>query len=134
IIFRGCGPQHDDTHLDIEKATEFCKDILNNELEEKIRDGIHAFIIKRGLGYIDTFFVRNLLFPGGNYFRPEFAFVPGDLLIQGQLAPGSESFAVTPTEINIVAGSIYQFTITPEVSGVKWSLSDSEKGNTNADL
>lgn len=64
IIFRGCGPQHDDTHLDIEKATEFCKDILNNELEEKIRDGIHAFIIKRGLGYIDTFFVRNLLFPG----------------------------------------------------------------------
>lgn len=50
------------------------------------------------------------------------------------MAPGSESFAVTPTEINIVAGSIYQFTITPEVSGVKWSLSDSEKGNTNADL
>lgn len=134
IIFRGCDPKHDDTHLDIEKATEFCKDILNNELEEKIRDGIHAFIIKRGLGYIDTFFVRNLLFPGGNYFCPEFAFVPGDLLIQGQLAPGSESFAVTPTEINIVAGSIYQFTITPEVSGVKWSLSDSEKGNTNADL
>ncbi|OBU13191.1 hypothetical protein, partial [Morganella psychrotolerans] len=133
IIFRGCDPQHD-THLDLEKATEFSKDILKNELEEKIRDGIHPFIIKKGLGYIDTFFVRNLLFPEENYFRPEFAFVPGDLLIQGQLAPGSESFAVSSTETTIVAGSEYQFTTNPEVSGIKWSISDSEKGSTNADL
>ncbi|MBA5809100.1 hypothetical protein F9883_14615 [Morganella morganii] len=54
--------------------------------------------------------------------------------MQGQLAPGSESFSVTPTETTIVAGSDYQFTTTPEISGVKWSLSDSEKGNTNVDL
>ncbi|MET4877770.1 hypothetical protein L9G70_09885 [Morganella morganii] len=105
-------------------------DTINEGVNEKIVKIVSEF----KLNGINTFVLRNLLFPDNNYFRSETAFIPGDLLVQGQLAPGSESFAVTPTEINIVAGSEYQFTTTPEVSGVKWSLSDSEKGNTNADL
>ena len=106
----------------------------SDTINEGVNERVVKIISEFKLNDINTFVLRNLLFPDSNYFRSETAFVPGDLLLQGQLAPGSESFAVTPTEITIVAGSEYQFTTPPEVSGVKWSLSDSEKGNTNADL
>ena len=93
-------------------------------------------LISMGIDFnsINTFTLRNLLFPGENYFHTQYASAPGDLLTLGHLGAGSESFSVTPTETTIVAGSGYQFTTTPEISGVKWSLSDSEKGNANADL
>ncbi|WP_274370252.1 hypothetical protein [Morganella morganii] len=120
--------------LDIKKVEKFIMDILNNPVAKKIKETITLFLESTNLIYINTFIIQNLLFPGNNYFRSEFTFIPGDLLVQGQLAPGSESFSVTPTETTIVAGSDYQFTTTPEVSGVKWSISDSEKGNINADL
>ena len=129
LFCEGGGP-----HVDDNKVKEFIMDILNGPVSKKIKERIIIFLKSLNLLYINTFVVQNMLFPGNNYFRSEFAFIPGDLLVQGQLAPGSESFAVTPAEINIVAGSIYQFKTTPEVSGVKWSISDSEKGNTNADL
>lgn len=105
-------------------------DTINEGVNEKVVKIVSEF----KLNDINTFVLRNLLFPGNNYFHSESAFVPGDLLVQGQLTPDSESFSVTPTETTIVAGSDYQFTTTPEVSGVKWSISDSEKGNTDADL
>ncbi|OBU06485.1 hypothetical protein, partial [Morganella psychrotolerans] len=107
---------------------------FNEDLYQKIRFSLENYLSSYELPYVNTFVLGNLLFPGSNYFHSELARLPGDLLVQGQLAPGSESFAVTPTETTIVAGSVCQFTTTPEVSGVKWSLSDSEKGNTNADL
>ncbi|MET4862401.1 hypothetical protein [Morganella morganii] len=120
--------------VDINKVEKFITDILNNPVTRGIKKKITVFLESTNLIYINTFIIQNLLFPGNNYFRSEFTFIPGDLLVQGQLAPGSESFAVTPEQTTIVAGSDYQFTTTPKVSGVKWSLSDSEKGNTNADL
>lgn len=107
---------------------------FNEDLCQKIRFSMEDYLNSYQLPYVSTFVLGNLLFPGSNYFHSELAHLPGDLLVEGQLAPGSESFAVTPTETNIVAGSMYQFKTTPEVSGVKWSISDSEKGNTNIDL
>lgn len=129
IVYEGGGG-----FLDPDIIERFIMDILNNRITKKIKEGITLFLESANLIYINTFITQNLLFPGSNYFRSEFAFIPADLLVQGQLAPGSESFAVTPAETTIVAGSDYQFTTTPEISGVKWSLSDSEKGNTNVDL
>ncbi|HEI9844267.1 TPA: hypothetical protein SLN72_001216 [Morganella morganii] len=120
--------------LDLNKVEKFIMDILNNPVTKGIKKKITVFLESTNLIYINTFIIQNMLFPGNNYFRSRFAFIPGDLLVQGQLAPGSESFSVTPTETTIVAGSDYQFTTTPKVSGVKWSISDSEKGNTNIDL
>ncbi|MGL4171700.1 hypothetical protein ABQJ53_15935 [Morganella morganii] len=108
--------------------------ILNGKFVEGMRSALFNYFNQYNLPLVNTFVLGNLLFPGSNYFHSELAHLPGDLLVEGQLAPGSESFAVTPTETTIVAGSDYQFTTTPEVSGVKWSLSDSEKGNTNIDL
>lgn len=105
---------------------------------DTINKGVNDDLVKKfsefKLNDINTFTLRNLLFPGENYFHPDYARVPGDLLVMGKLGAGSESFAITPAETTIVAGSVYQFKTTPEVSGVKWSISDSEKNNTSADL
>lgn len=105
-----------------------------SDINDKILNKMKLISMSLSLNSINTFTLHNLLFPGENYFHTEYASAPGDLLALGGLGAGSESFSVTPTETTIVAGSDYQFTTTPEVSGVKWSLSDSEKGNTNADL
>ncbi|MCU6238139.1 hypothetical protein KWH75_13830 [Morganella morganii] len=111
---------------------------MSGEIIDAVNEGFTKQMsdshLKIELQDLNTFTLRNLLFPGENYFRVQHARVPGDLLVMGKLGAGSESFSVTPTEITMVAGSDYQFTTTPEVSGVKWSLSDSEKGNANADL
>ncbi|MEM8209565.1 hypothetical protein Q4R65_18995 [Morganella morganii] len=103
-------------------------------LSDGIIDELKYTTMDVKLNGINTFTLRNLLFPGENYFRVQHARVPGDLLVMGKLGAGSKSFAITPTETTIVAGSDYQFTTNPQVSGVKWSISDSEKGNTNIDL
>ncbi|MCF1267363.1 hypothetical protein LH673_18410, partial [Morganella morganii] len=105
-------------------------DTINKGFNEDLARTFSGF----KLDDINTFTLNNLLFPGENYFHADYARVPGDLLVMGKLGAGSESFAVTPTKITIVAGSVYRFTTTPEVSGVKWSLSDSEKDNTGVDL
>lgn len=123
-----------DDVLDINKVKEFITNILNETVSEGLKKAINILLSSISLRYVNTLVIKNILFPGQNYFHSEYAFIPGDLLVQGQLIPGSESFTVTPTEITIVAGSVYEFKTTPEVSGVKWSLSDSEKGNANADL
>ncbi|MEY0256494.1 hypothetical protein AB7X32_22420 [Morganella morganii] len=105
-----------------------------SEVKDEIIDKMEVSAVRIKLKDVNTFTLRNLLFPDNNYFRVQHARVPGDLLVMGKLGAGSESFAITPTETTLVAGSGYQFTTAPEVSGVKWSLSDSEKGNINADL
>ncbi len=130
----GMKPRKINLGLDLDKVKEFTSNIINEELVPVNKFVLNVFMRDFSLGYINTLTVQNILFPGEYYFRSELAFIPGDLLVQGQLAPGSESFVVTPTETNIVAGSVYQFKTTPEVSGVKWSISDSEKNNTSADL
>ncbi|MEM8209541.1 hypothetical protein Q4R65_18875, partial [Morganella morganii] len=107
---------------------------FDEEMYQKVRYSLEAYLSSYQLPYVKSFVLGNLLFPGSNYFHSELAHLPGDLLVEGQLAPGSKSFAITPTETTIVAGSDYQFTTNPQVSGVKWSISDSEKGNTNIDL
>lgn len=105
-----------------------------DDISKKFSEQMSDSHMKIELQDLNTFTLRNLLFPGENYFRVQHARVPGDLLVMGKLGAGSESFSVTPTETTIVAGSDYQFTTTPEVSGVKWSISDSEKDNTHVDL
>ncbi|MBC4013677.1 hypothetical protein H8R13_18355, partial [Morganella morganii] len=80
---------------------------FNEDLYQKIRFSLEDYLSPYKLPYVKTFVLGSLLFPGSNYFHPELAHLPGDLLVEGQLAPGSESFAVTPTETAIVAGSEY---------------------------
>ncbi|MEM8326026.1 hypothetical protein Q4S25_22550, partial [Morganella morganii] len=75
---------------------------INPINEEYIRQ-ISVNSLKIELKDLNTFTLRNLLFPGENYFRVQHARVPGDLLVMGKLGAGPESFSVTPTETTIVA-------------------------------
>lgn len=120
------------TFYDLTK--EYILKFFDMDVSKHIQDNLLNNLGKHDFLFVNSFVLGNLLFPNEKYFKSESVYMPGDLLVQGRLSAGSESFSVTPTETTIVAGSDYQFTTTPEVSGVKWSLSDSEKGNTNADL
>lgn len=127
VCLSGCNNIEPDTVDNIVKDN---KETIKNQ----ILDDMKISAVNLRLHNVNTFTLRNLLFPGENYFHADYARVPGDLLVMGQLGAGSESFSVTPGETTIVAGSVCQFKTTPDVQGVKWSISDSEKGNTGADL
>ena len=105
----------------------------SDTINEGVNERIVKIISEFKLNDINTFVLRNLLFPDSNYFRSETAFVPGDLLLQGQLAPALNHLLLHPLKLPLLP--VRNISLQPpEVSGVKWSLSDSEKGNTNADL
>ncbi|CAI8909269.1 PKD domain-containing protein [Pseudomonas sp. IT-P258] len=73
---------------------------------------------------LDTFLVRNLLFPGHNALQLTDAFVPGDLAVFGQIDPLRTTTTVSPMNSTIEAGSKLQFTLSPMPSDVQWSVKD----------
>ncbi|MGF6330654.1 hypothetical protein ABH909_003532 [Pseudomonas sp. BS3782 TE3695] len=73
---------------------------------------------------LDTFLVRNLLFPGHNALQLTDAFVPGDLAVFGQVDPLRTTTTVSPMNSTIEAGSTLQFTLSPMPSNVQWSVKD----------
>ncbi|WP_448144966.1 hypothetical protein [Pseudomonas silesiensis] len=73
---------------------------------------------------IDTFLIRNLLFPGENALQLSDAFVPGDLAVFGQIDPLRTSTVLAPLNSTIEAGSKLQFTLTPMPENVQWSVKD----------
>lgn len=86
---------------------------------------------------IDTFILRNLLFPGHNALHLSEAFVPGDLAVFGQIDPLRTATVLTPANSNIEAGSALQFYLTPSPNDVIWRVRDvdgisTEVGTINA--
>ena len=73
---------------------------------------------------LDTFILRNLLFPGHNALHLSEAFVPGDLAVFGQIDPLRTTTVLTPENSNIEAGSALQFLLTPLPDNVTWSVRD----------
>ncbi|WP_175651645.1 hypothetical protein [Pseudomonas sp. Marseille-P9899] len=68
---------------------------------------------------VDTFITRNLLFPGRNALLPNRVFLPGDLLLVGEV---QQPFVVQPAEAMLAAGGSLVFTTHPAQSGITWSL------------
>lgn len=73
---------------------------------------------------LDTFILRNLLFPGHNALHLSEAFVPGDLAVFGQIDPLRTTTVLTPANSNIEAGSALQFFLSPSPDDVTWSVRD----------
>ena len=73
---------------------------------------------------LDTFILRNLLFPGHNALHLSEAFVPGDLAVFGQIDPLRTTTVLTPASSNIEAGSALQFLLTPSPDDVTWRVRD----------
>ena len=71
---------------------------------------------------IDTFFVRNLLFPGQNAMQLTQAFLPGDLALFGHIQPLRTTVAIAPLGKTIEAGSYLQFSVTPKLTNAVWTI------------
>ncbi|MBX8498184.1 hypothetical protein [Pseudomonas cichorii] len=70
---------------------------------------------------IDTFLLRNLLFPGSNSMVLTDAHIPGDLAIFGNVDPSLTSFVIEPEQAILNPGSIMTFRVAPEAT-VTWSV------------
>lgn len=81
---------------------------------------------------LDTFILRNLLFPGHNALHLREAFVPGDLAVFGQIDPLRSTTVLTPANSNIEAGSALQFFLTPSPDNVVWKVRDADGSNKEA--
>lgn len=73
---------------------------------------------------LDTFLLRNLLFPGHNALQLTEAFIPGDLALFGEIDPLRTSTVLTPANKVVAAGSQLQFAITPRPERLSWSVRD----------
>ena len=73
---------------------------------------------------IDTFFIRNLLFPGQNAMQLTQAFLPGDLALFGHIDPLRTTVAIAPLNAIIEAGSQVQFSVTPDLVNPTWTVQD----------
>jgi hypothetical protein len=93
---------------------------LGDYLEPKIRDSLTHLSPPS----IDTFLLRNLLFPGNNALQLTDAFVPGDLAVFGQIDPPRTTALLSPADSVVEAGSGFQFTLTPMPENVRWSARD----------
>ncbi|UTL82541.1 hypothetical protein [Pseudomonas putida] len=75
---------------------------------------------------INLFMIHGLLFRGGaELVEPDKAYIPGDVVLPGYLAPSRTTLKLNATEVTIgaAAGSFYQFRAEP-ASGVTWTVSN----------
>lgn len=93
-------------------------------ISEQVQLLIRGTLNKIELPPIDTFLLRNLLFPGHNALHLTEAFAPGDLAVFGQIDPLRTTTVMAPLNSNIEASSTLQFTLTPMPDNVQWSVRD----------
>ena len=91
---------------------------------EKVRSLTLGMFNKIEIPAIDTFLLRNLLFPSQNVLHLTDAFVPGDLALFGQVDPPRTSTRLSPESSIVEAGSGFQFNLSPMPSGVTWTARD----------
>ncbi|MBX8493269.1 hypothetical protein K5D34_25515 [Pseudomonas cichorii] len=70
---------------------------------------------------IDTFLLRNLLFPDNNSMVLTDAHIPGDLAIFGNVDPSLTSFVIEPERVILNPGSTQAFNVEPAAT-VTWSV------------
>jgi hypothetical protein len=104
-------------NMDGEKET---KDFIR----DRIRSTISDVVKKIEIPSIDTFLIRNLLFPDHSALHLNEAFVPGDLAVFGEIEPLRTNMQLTPVNSTVAAGSGFQFRLTPTPANITWSARD----------
>ncbi len=97
----------------------------------KLLNEMHTQLSRISMPLVDTFLIRNLLFPGQNAMRVQDALIPGDLALFCQIDPLRTSATVSPVNPIIEAGGSQQFSVKPLLAGVTWSVRGTEPGETN---
>lgn len=93
-------------------------------IEEFFRPKLLEILKELSTPTIDTFLLRNLLFPGHNALHLSDAFVPGDLATFGQIDPLRTSVVLSPANAKIEATSGLQFNLSPAPTNVTWTVRD----------
>ncbi|MEX5576180.1 hypothetical protein Q1J52_24915 [Pseudomonas lijiangensis] len=92
-----------------------------NDLRNVIKDNLFEFTKSLTLPDINTFLLRNLLFPDNNLMVLTDAHVPGDLAVFGNVSPSLTSFVIEPEQAVLNPGSTRTFRVEPAAT-VTWSV------------
>lgn len=93
-------------------------------IEGCIRNILKSVIKKFDVPSVDTYLIRNLLFPGQNALQLTQAFLPGDLALFGRIDPVLTSVSIAPLRQTIKAGSHLQFSVSQVLSNPGWTVRD----------
>lgn len=98
---------------------------------ERLIAAMHTQLSRMALPTVDTFLIRNLLFPGHNALQLHDAHVPGDLALFGHIDPLRTNATIAPQQPILGAGVTQQFTLSPSLAGVAWSVSGTDPADTD---
>lgn len=104
------------------------------EFERRLGNALndmHDRLTSLSLPNVDTFLIRNLLFPGENALLLNDAYVPGDLALFGHIDPVRTMAEISPLRPTIAANTTQQFTVEPALENVQWSVQSTEAGSTS---
>lgn len=98
--------------------------VIKQQIEDWFRPQVFETLKSLTTPTLDTFLLRNLLFPGHNALHLTEAFVPGDLAVFGEIDPLRTSTVLSPGNSTVEASSSFQFTLFPEPTNVTWTAKD----------
>ncbi|WP_175651648.1 hypothetical protein [Pseudomonas sp. Marseille-P9899] len=104
---------------------------VSMRVQEKVKPLLVSYLKKFSAPNVDTFLIRNLLFPGQNALQLHDVYVPGDLALFGHIDPLRTSAAVSPQQVNLQPGGTQKFTLEPALSGVTWSVRNTDPGEAD---
>ncbi|SDA87167.1 hypothetical protein SAMN03159443_03948 [Pseudomonas sp. NFACC15-1] len=93
-------------------------------IRERVRTTIYDAVKTIEVPSIDTFLIRNLLFPGHNALHLTEAFIPGDLAVFGEIDPLRTSLVLSPRQSTIEATSGFQFSLSATPDNLVWKVRD----------
>ncbi|MCU1734773.1 MULTISPECIES: Ig-like domain-containing protein [unclassified Pseudomonas] len=106
-------------------------DYFTSSLKRQLSSHFDNFLHRITAPNIDTFLIRNLLFPGHNALQLHDVYVPGDLALFGHIDPLRTTVVVSPLQVTLLPGASQKFTLDPAPSDANWSVRSTEPGETN---
>lgn len=110
---------------------QFSDALLNTRMQERVRPVLNKYLQNFTVPNIDTFLIRNLLFPGHNALQLSDAHIPGDLALFGHIDPARTTATVSPLQAIIEGGGNQQFSVSPALTGLKWSVRGTDPDETD---
>ncbi|MCC8457097.1 hypothetical protein [Photorhabdus aegyptia] len=114
------GPDFESEFID--KTAEIVKGVVENDLSN---------VAKIKLDSISLFAVNHLLFPESNYLEFDKVYVPGDMVLFGDISPTSTAFKINDLQLTMPLKTKHKFTTNTNVA-VNWSITPTELGSIDA--
>ncbi|WP_118986457.1 hypothetical protein [Photorhabdus sp. CRCIA-P01] len=88
-------------------------------------------VAKIKLDSISLFAVNHLLFPESNYLEFDKVYVPGDMVLFGDISPTSTAFKINDLQLTMSVKTKHKFTTNTNAT-VNWSITPAELGSIDA--